>query len=283
MNHAFVRQVGPARWLARSALRYVGSRVLGRTMRLRLPTGALLALPPDNPVASEVFVTGADVDWGAEAILARFAERDADFFDVGANIGYYTIYLAPLVRRVVAFEPDPRNLAALQANAAGAGNVVVRREAVSDRSGTGHLSVGASSAVGRLVAPDGAATIAVATTTIDAVAKALDARPCAIKLDIEGHELAALAGARETIRRHQPLILSEFARPSGGANAPDGLAALLADHGYALFAPMARARRRTPVRVMRLAAARIDDVPTKMLFLVPPRLGADFAALANEP
>ncbi|MGE0723014.1 MAG: FkbM family methyltransferase [Alphaproteobacteria bacterium] len=281
MNRAFVRQVGPARWLARSALRYLAARVLGRTMRLRLPTGTLLALPPRNPVASEVYVTGADVDWGAEAILARFAERDRDFVDVGANIGYYAVYLAPLVRRVVAFEPDPRNLPALAANAAAAGNVTVRPVAVSDRCGTGRLSVGSSSAVGHLVGAAEKDALPVETTTIDAAADALDLRPCAIKLDIEGHELAALAGAAATIGRHQPLILTEFARPAGGANDADGLARLLADHGYGLYAPVARARPRAPSRLRRLDPQTIDAAPTKMLFLVPPRLAGDFAGLAD--
>src|SRR6185437_434806 len=132
MNLDFIRQVGPLTWAFRYARRQFRKRVLRRDSHMRLPTGLKMLLPRDNPHATEVFVTGANVDDGSEALFSRFASTESDFLDIGANAGYYSMYLAPIVRRVYAFEPDPRNLPALSANAAIATNVVVCSKAVSE-------------------------------------------------------------------------------------------------------------------------------------------------------
>jgi FkbM family methyltransferase len=65
----------------------------------------------------------------------------------------------------------------------------------------------------------------VLTTTIDD----LDAQPDIIKMDIQGKELAALEGARETIRRRSPAFLIETL-----ANA-DAIEAFLRDYGYRAY------------------------------------------------
>ncbi len=56
--------------------------------------------------------SGANTDWGSEALLMRHLEPDSVFIDVGAQVSYYALYAAPLVRKVYAFEPDARSHAA---------------------------------------------------------------------------------------------------------------------------------------------------------------------------
>jgi len=90
------------------------------------------------------------MDWGAEELFARFASQNSDFIDVGAHIGYYSMYLHPLVRNVYAFEPDPRNLTDLAANAASASNIEVVESAASSHTGTGQLYVGGDSSLSAL-------------------------------------------------------------------------------------------------------------------------------------
>lgn len=78
-----------------------------------------------------------------EAVLDALEPGDV-VFDVGANVGAYTCFLARRLPadRVVAFEPHPANLAALRANLAlnDADATLVER-ALSDASGTGELAV----------------------------------------------------------------------------------------------------------------------------------------------
>jgi len=137
-DRTFIQQVGYLRWASRYAAFQFHKRVLRRDLSMRLPSGASFILPRSHPV-SEIYVTGADVDWGSEKLLSRFADRQRDFLDVGANIGYYSNYFAPLVRRVYAFEPAPFNLSALRRNAALCTNIEIIEKAISSRDGVAQL------------------------------------------------------------------------------------------------------------------------------------------------
>jgi len=128
-----IKQHGALRFAARFVVRQFYKRILRRDYPYRLPTGLVLHCPPGNSFGSEVILSGADVDWGAEQILARFLEPHGAFIDVGAHIGYYSLYMRPLVREVHAFEPDRRNFVWLQRNCAGVAGVVTLPVAVSDR------------------------------------------------------------------------------------------------------------------------------------------------------
>src|SRR5579875_3397799 len=129
INRKFIRQVGFSKWIFRYSLLQFRKRVLRRDGCMKLPTGSKFIVPRHSPNASEVFVTNANMDWGSEALFARFSQPKRDFLDIGAHVGYYSAYLSPLVRCCYAFEPDPRNLAALRANAALAGNIKIIEQA----------------------------------------------------------------------------------------------------------------------------------------------------------
>lgn len=131
INRSFIRQVGLFKWMIRYGTLQFRKRVLKRDSRLRLPTGITMVLTRYSGNASEIYVTNANTDWGAEAIFARFSDPTRDFLDIGSHIGYYALYLAPLVRRAYAFEPCPRNLPYLRDNARRAANVEVVEMAVS--------------------------------------------------------------------------------------------------------------------------------------------------------
>ena len=152
----FIREVGVARWMTRYAVRQFTKRILKRDNRMVLPTGAEIILPRQSGNATEVFVTKGNIDWGAEALFARFADRNRDFLDIGAHIGYYALYLSPCVRKVYAFEPDPRNISGLTANARLRDNVAVVQMAVSSGDGIGSLHIGQGTAVSSLETGDGA-------------------------------------------------------------------------------------------------------------------------------
>lgn len=141
----------------------------------------VLALRP-----GEVFVDGGAFDGDT---LVPFVERCPDF---GA---------------VLAIEPDATNAARLRARLADWNGVRERVEvqvaALGSRAGTARLaSTGTMSS--RTSAAPGADGIEIPVHTLDALCR--DRRPTFVKLDIEGAELEALAGARETIARARPVL-----------------------------------------------------------------------------
>lgn len=272
INWTFVRQVGLARWAFRYSLRQIHKRVLDRDSQLKLPTGTSMTLPAESTSATEVYVTNANIDWGSEALFARFADRRRDFLDIGSHIGYYAAYLSPCVRRVYAFEPNRQNLPALRKNASLSKNIEVVEAAVSSYDGTGSFYEGAGSAVSTLERIGGSAR-QVSVITIDTFAATRsDLDVCLIKTDIEGHDLQALRGMRATIARHRPLILSECRYSEEVYN--------LCNHWcYSIFA-FTRDKNTLKTRFEEIGPE--DNAPwTKMLFLVPQHLKTAFQQIAD--
>jgi FkbM family methyltransferase len=142
--------------------------------------------------------------------------------DVGANAGAYTLLLAQWVGaagRVVAFEPSRAAFDALvrhiHLNQVGeiASPLCI---AVGERQGVAGLvepgPLGASRLAG---AGDSGSLTTVPTVSIDAFCAAERLAPDFIKIDIEGWELAALRGARQTIHeRGKALALFVELHPS---------------------------------------------------------------------
>jgi FkbM family methyltransferase len=98
-----------------------------------------------------------------------------------------------------AFEPDGRNAAALRRNFGDRGDVTIHEAGL--WSETTRLSFCANGSLGSTLGDDGAATVPVVALDelrLDAVTL--------IKLDVEGAEAQALAGARDTIRRSAPRL-----------------------------------------------------------------------------
>ena len=285
MNLAFAREVG--------IFRYLWRRVLWRIRppaQLLLPTGAPFPLPRDKFFASDVFVTQGNVDWNAEYILAAWLKQRTprgDFIDVGAHIGYYSVLLGPLVSHVYAFEPDTRNHSYLKQALGGVPHAEIIAKAVCDHDGHMAFSDQGESSVSHLDPSGGNGQMTVETTTIDSFVTARNAKPAAIKVDIEGFDILALQGALQTAQHLHPVFLVEYHQDSGASNTWEALAVFLNDSGYVLYVISCEEvhlfsgnhytfRKRTVEETRRLQ--------TKMLFLVPKEEEAWFEKFshANE-
>ena len=155
------------------------------------------------------------------AFVLNTVKRGWTVLDVGANIGFFSTIFASLVGnsgRVIAFEPVSDTFLKLKAAISlnGFENIIdARAAAASDVAGECQIAYGVNSANmgGVSIAPVGANTSEVVrefarTVRID---DAVGQRPVHfIKMDVEGAEGLALAGAQELITKNRPIMMIEF-------------------------------------------------------------------------
>ena len=178
------------------------------------------------------------------ALLESVLRPGGCFLDIGANVGFYTLHAAAAVGpagQVHAFEPLPANMRSLRETVRENRLDQVRlvEAAVSDREGELAFTVPpeGESGWGRMAEAAGAHTIRVRCVTVDGYLESLPdaaSRIDAVKLDIEGHEMAALRGMRRTVERHRPALLMEMNLPAlaaAGVEAAE-IGAWLKDLGY---------------------------------------------------
>ena len=141
------------------------------------------------------------------ACLDTWAPRGGTALDVGAWYGPWTAALLRLGGQVVSIEPNPE-LARLVRAAFPAATVV--EAAASDHDGTAQLWLppGGRGAEGTASLENRSErSITVRRVTVDGL--------CLtgvrfIKMDVEGHEAAALRGAEQTVKRDSPVLLLEL-------------------------------------------------------------------------
>ncbi len=144
-------------------------------------------------------------------LIKHLADPAKIGLDVGANLGLYTYFLARACRHVYAFEPNPNPLHTLRTVVDA--NVTVLPLALSSVSGEAELIVPR----GRRGWSNNGATLASGyagrSLALKVPARRIDdlgIRDIGIvKIDVEGHELAVLRGARETLARDRPVLLVE--------------------------------------------------------------------------
>jgi FkbM family methyltransferase len=203
--------------------------VIGKLIRL-----PLRAIPPDTvvPVLSGInrgmrWRVGSSVHgcWlgtyeaAKQRAMREIVRPGMSAWDIGANVGFYTLGMSALGAKVRAFEPLPANLIDLRRHIAiNRLTVDVQSVAVSDKGGTRRFS--GSGATGRLT-PEG---LAVRTVRLDD----LDGLPDVVKIDVEGGELAVLRGASGLIAKRRTIWLVALDDPANNA----ACRAIFRDAGY---------------------------------------------------
>ena len=152
-------------------------------------------------------------------LLPQLVSRSSICWDIGANVGMYTVALSPLARRVIAFEPVPHNLGTLRQaiRLAGVKNVDVHALALSDATRTARFSVPVNQGFygGYYIAAfHEQGELEVRTSTIDALIRDGLPAPDFIKCDVEGAETQVINGARGLLSRARPVWLLETFEPS---------------------------------------------------------------------
>jgi FkbM family methyltransferase len=166
-------------------------------------------------------------------------------WDVGANIGIYTLLLSALVGPtgvVEAFEPSPVAWERLMFHLANCENVRAHHVALSDTSGTARLAVAGGDSMHSALRPCSGVPgheVDVPTVTADSRLDRGDIQFLDfVKVDIEGHEERFVAGAGNALRdRRIGALLLEVAPQYGSTAWIDELAQI---PGYELFAIVRR-------------------------------------------
>lgn len=196
---------------------------------------ALLAIYPPLPITCTVsgvkvrgvnraghgvralFVLGVDAEPEIALVLSQLAPGDY-FLDIGARIGAYALPAARIVGQsglVVAMEPDLQAASHMQFSARrnGLTNLVILSCGASDKTRVARLEAHGRPDARAVVASE-ASTLgqAIGLLTLDSLESLIPAgRLRAIKVDVEGHEMEVLRGARHLIARDHPLLVVESA------------------------------------------------------------------------
>jgi FkbM family methyltransferase len=153
------------------------------------------------------------------ALAEHLSSKDV-FYDIGANVGFFTIVGAKLVGpygKVISFEPVPENANVIRHNVQinQLQNVSVVEKAVSNHNDYESLQVTTYSGGAMLAsagtADDVARTIKIPVISIDhAITNSELPPPNVVKIDVEGAELNVFLGMVYTLRCYHPVLIYEI-------------------------------------------------------------------------
>ncbi|MBA4239345.1 MAG: hypothetical protein C0448_01375 [Sphingobacteriaceae bacterium] len=165
--------------------------------------------------------TLSNSEFDAELLLLEFfLTKNSVFFDIGTNKGEYAYYVEKLIntKNIYLFEPEKKLNKQLQAIFS---NCNVNHIALSDNKGKHQFKIPvingvvdnclSSLEVGNKEENETEAIIyEVKTDTLDNFTKEKNVIPDVIKIDVEGHELSVLKGAKKFISKYHPTLIIEI-------------------------------------------------------------------------
>lgn len=193
--------------------------------------------------------------------LSQYLKSENIFYDIGANVGFFTILGAKLVDsggHVYAFEPEAKNAVTLRRNAKlnNFAHVTVIEKAVSRTTGTEKLNLteycgsnALASDEQKLVSDNSSQqleselpsflkvkeSITVNTVSIDDLLQGNKIKPpTLVKIDVEGAEIKVLQGMSQTLKKWQPIVIYEVddKNQDGLLNKRKKVDDFLLSHGY---------------------------------------------------
>ncbi|MFA5238954.1 MAG: FkbM family methyltransferase [Phycisphaerae bacterium] len=150
-------------------------------------------------------------------LFRKLIRPDDKVLDMGANVGVYAISAAHRTSgqgRVVAIEPAGETFELLNKSANGFTKMTAVHGAISDKSGVGSLAHGASSELHKLGTGGNGEKVDIFSVDDLALKTGVD-RFDIIKMDVEGHEQQAIAGAKKIMVEGSPIIFYEIKEGTG--------------------------------------------------------------------
>ena len=152
-------------------------------------------------------------------LIQKNSDKEGIFVDVGANIGYHSLYASFFFKKVVAFEPLPSvfNQFKQSIKLNNFTNIVAHNLACSNKEGKSLIYYGedlGGSSLNNSLTKKGSSqkdcSLEVTTVTLDCFLKDAKSRISLIKMDVEGHEPLVIEGMKKIIKNHRPIIMTEF-------------------------------------------------------------------------
>jgi len=150
--------------------------------------------------------------------IKKIIKKNDVVFDIGANIGYFTLIFAKLVGdsgKVFSFEPESENFKILKKNVEtnGYNNVILEKKIVSNTNGVSTLYVSEKAGNHRIYKSDNfIESVEITSISMDSYAKNNTLKKIDfIKIDVEGAELNVLQGIQNILDSNEHIILfTEF-------------------------------------------------------------------------
>jgi FkbM family methyltransferase len=191
--------------------------------------GSQLYVDRPGGVAALVNAMG-EYDYNNMELLRRvMSQGNPTFFDIGANIGAYTLIASEFPNvLVVSIEPHPHTFSLLNRNVElnSRSNVTCLNIAVSKADGVVFFSDYSESCLNRVLKPEEmeSKSLRVACQRIDEVCLGLKLEPDFVKIDVEGHEPHVLEGFGNLIGKTKMFFIERGERPE--------ISVFLEDAGY---------------------------------------------------
>jgi FkbM family methyltransferase len=201
--------------------------------------------PGDFRIAPIEALNFFDYEKDESAMMENLIANGDNFFDIGANIGWYSINIATSRRAamVFCFEPIPRTYGHLQKNIGlnSVSNVTAHNFGFSNQTGEftfyyypeGSGNASSANVTGR----SDVETVQCNVRTLDDYTDETGTRVDFIKCDVEGAELLVFQGGIKTISRDKPIVFSEILRKWSAKFSydPNEIFDLFRQYGYQVF------------------------------------------------
>lgn len=264
----------------------LGRRLRGGALDLELnPQGIRFRVPAWSQIGGMIVANGSH-EPSETSFFTRTLKPGDVFYDVGANIGLYTVLAAHAGARVVTFEPDERAGGALHDNVslASAEDLVdIRSVALADYDGEARFTTGLEVGNHLEAATDGDGDVTVMVCRLDTLADDGQLHASApgclafLKVDAEGHDLEVLQGATDLLRRHRPVVMVETW--AGGAEVRH----FLCGFGYRVYQYDERRRTLTEYPATWAGQANFLAIHASQLPDIEARLTASSVSVAVAP
>lgn len=168
---------------------------------------------PKNELLERKVYTGEKYETEVSEIIKKHGNKEKLFIDLGANIGYHSLYASQHYKEVISFEPVKKTLKQF-------------RESIKINKfrniKTYNLACSNNVRTTRIQCEEGAHNLAtitenktkntakIRTTCLDKFLKKQYKRIGLIKIDVEGHEWQVIEGMKRMIEKETPPIIMEF-------------------------------------------------------------------------
>ncbi len=171
-----------------------------------------ILLSHKNGLVDDFIYTNGTWDEHILRLLKEHLTSESVFVDVGANIGFFSLYASRLCEKVVSFEPIDflHKQFSLSIERNNIENIEIRNKACGAQNAIAKINlvrgnIGASSIK---LHNDSYESIDINVSTLDF--EFIKEKVDLIKIDTEGFEVEVFKGAQEIIKRDMPIIIFEF-------------------------------------------------------------------------